>query len=68
VLKLKGKGIPHLHHNGRGDQLVRIHVWVPTKLTNQDRTLLEELGESESFRAPRGGRSFFDKLRETLGV
>ena len=68
VLKLRGKGIPHLHRSGRGDQLVRIVVWVPTNLSQKDRDLLETLGRSETFKAPRGDKSFFSKLRETLGV
>ncbi len=68
ILKLRKKGIPHLHRNGRGDQLVRIVVWVPTKLKPDDRSLLEQLDRSEAFKAPKGSRSFFDKLRETLGV
>ena len=68
VLKLRRLGIPHLHHNGRGDQLVRVHVWVPTKLKAEDKKLLERLAGSESFEVPPANRSFFDKLRETLGV
>ncbi|MFH1687208.1 MAG: molecular chaperone DnaJ [bacterium] len=68
VLKLRGKGIPRLHHNGRGDQLVRIIVWVPTKLSAEDKRLLQSLASSESFAHPKPSKSFFDKLRETLGV
>jgi molecular chaperone DnaJ len=68
VLRMRGKGIPHLHHNGRGDQLVRITVWVPTKLSTDDKRLLEKLAKSESMTPPVGNKSFFDKLRETLGV
>ncbi|MBU8932412.1 MAG: molecular chaperone DnaJ [candidate division Zixibacteria bacterium] len=68
VLKMRGKGIPHLHRNGSGDQLVQITVWVPTKLRTEDKNMLEKLSSSESFTAPTGGKSFFSKLRETLGV
>jgi molecular chaperone DnaJ len=68
VLKLRGKGIPHLHRTGRGDQLVQIVVWVPTKLSKEDRKLLERLAESDSFQPPKANKSFFEKLRETLGV
>lgn len=68
VLKLRGKGIPHLHHSGRGDQLVQVVVWVPTKLTKEEKKLLEQLAESESFRPPQATKSFLEKLRETLGV
>ncbi|MFQ5454530.1 MAG: DnaJ C-terminal domain-containing protein, partial [Candidatus Zixiibacteriota bacterium] len=68
VLKLRGEGIPHLHHNGRGDQLVRIVVWVPTKLKQEDKQLLEKLAASESFIPPKVSKSFLDKLKENLGV
>jgi len=68
VLRMRGKGIPHLHHNGRGDQLVRITVWVPTELSAEDKRLLEKLDKSEAMTPPVGNKSFFDKLRETLGV
>jgi len=68
VIKLRGKGIPHLHHGGKGDQLVRVIVWVPTKLSKEDKDLLQQLDRSESFEAPSGNKSFFAKLRETLGV
>ena len=68
ILKLRGKGIPHLHHNGRGDQLVQVMVWVPTKLSAEDRKALQTLAGSETFKPPKTDRSFFEKLRETLGV
>jgi molecular chaperone DnaJ len=68
VLKIRGKGIPHLHHSGKGDQLVQIMVWVPTKLSSEDKKLLDALARSETFKPPKTDKSFFDKLRETLGV
>ncbi|MBD3403055.1 molecular chaperone DnaJ [candidate division GN15 bacterium] len=68
VFKLRNKGIPHLHQSGKGDQLVQVTVWVPTKLTNEDKQLLEKLEQSERFKAPEASKSFFDRLRETLGV
>ena len=68
TLKLRGKGIPHLHRTGQGDQLVRVIVWVPTSLSSEDKKLLEKLSHSESFKPPKENKSFFDKLRETLGV
>lgn len=68
ILKMKGKGIPHLQRNGKGDQLVQVTVWVPTKLTSEDKKMLERLSESETFRNPKADKSFFEKLRSTLGV
>lgn len=68
VLKLKGKGLPHLNRYGRGDQLVQVTVWVPTKLTGEDKILIKNLADSVSMRPPKTDKSFFEKLRETLGV
>ena len=46
VFRLKDKGIPHLHRNGRGDQLVRLRVVTPESLTREQRRLFEELAKS----------------------
>ena len=44
--RLKGKGIPHLHKNGHGDQMVRLFVTTPDSLTKQQRQLFEELAKT----------------------
>ena len=68
LLRIRGKGIPHLHRNGRGDQLVQVTVWVPTRLGAEDKRVLENLAHSETFRPPEADKTFFQRLRETLGV
>ncbi len=68
IFKFRNKGIPHLHGYGKGDELVRVLVWVPTRLSAEEKRLLKELADKENLKPPKGGRSFFDKLRETLGV
>jgi len=68
ILKMRGKGIPRLHRSGHGDQLVRINVWVPTKLSSQDKETLSRLESSGALDPPPTNRSFFEKLRETLRV
>ncbi|MCE8423353.1 MAG: molecular chaperone DnaJ [Candidatus Methanoperedens sp.] len=45
VFRLKGKGITSLHYSGKGDQLVRIKIDVPTKLTDRQKKLLQEFAE-----------------------
>ena len=42
TLRIKGKGIKHLHSFGRGDQLVRISVEVPEHLTKEQEKILKE--------------------------
>jgi molecular chaperone DnaJ len=68
VLVLRGKGIPHLHKSGRGDQLIQINVWVPTKLSAEEKQILQNLAEKENMTPPNGNRSFFEKLRQTFGA
>ncbi|MGC9363351.1 MAG: molecular chaperone DnaJ [Fidelibacterota bacterium] len=50
MLRLKQKGIPHLHQHGRGDQIVRIQVDIPKNPGNQERKLYHELQETEKKR------------------
>ncbi len=45
VFRLRGKGIPGLHGSSKGDQLVKIRVEVPTKLTERQKQLLREFAE-----------------------
>ena len=46
TFRLRSKGMPSLRKGGvQGDQLVRVHVEVPKKLTDEQRTLLEEFAK-----------------------
>ncbi|OGJ64647.1 molecular chaperone DnaJ [Candidatus Peribacteria bacterium RIFCSPHIGHO2_02_FULL_53_20] len=42
VFRLKGKGMPALKGRGHGDHYVTVRVEVPTKLSREERRLLEE--------------------------
>lgn len=67
ILRLRGKGLPDLNGYGRGDLLVRIHVWVPKKLSNEEKKQMEKLQESDNFSAENVGsedRNFFDKVKD----
>jgi molecular chaperone DnaJ len=43
ILRIKGKGLPRHNGHGRGDELVRINVNIPTKLNERQKALLKEL-------------------------
>ena len=68
VLRLKGKGIVDLHGYGRGDQLVKIVVETPKRLTANQRQLLEEFAKAsgEDVNHPLS-KGFVDKLKEMFG-
>ena len=42
TFRLKGKGIPHVRGYGRGDQIIEVHVQVPTQLSRRQEELLRE--------------------------
>jgi molecular chaperone DnaJ len=65
ILRLRGKGLPDVNGYGKGDLLVRIHVWIPKKLNSEERKILEKLLTSPGFKAlpSSSEKSFFEKMR-----
>lgn len=45
IFRLKGLGFPNLHGYGKGDQLVRVIIDIPKKLSAKERELFEKLAE-----------------------
>ncbi len=43
LLRMRGYGIPHLRGSGKGDQLVRVDLVVPTHLSKKQKELIEQL-------------------------
>ena len=64
VLKIRGKGIPVLRGEGRGDELVKVKVLTPKNLSARQRKLLQdfESGGSDVQNNPEK-KSFLDKLK-----
>ncbi len=70
VLRLKGKGLPELNGYGRGDILAIVDVIIPTKLTSEEKKLLEKLAAQPNFtkaETPRGEQNIFDRMRNFFG-
>jgi molecular chaperone DnaJ len=69
VVRLRNRGVPHLRHNGRGDQLVLVRVATPTKLSREQKKLFQELGKTLDPEALwQEKRSLLDDLREMFGL
>ncbi|MFA6542132.1 MAG: molecular chaperone DnaJ [Bacteroidota bacterium] len=68
MLRLKEKGIPRLNSYGRGDQLVRIQIWVPPKINSREKELLKELASGEHINATEEEKrkTFFDKMKNVF--
>jgi molecular chaperone DnaJ len=69
ILRLRDKGIKHLNHSGKGDQLVHISVFIPNKLTGKEKDMFKELSKSENLKpkvkqGDKKSRGFFGKVKE----
>jgi molecular chaperone DnaJ len=67
VFRLHGKGMPDLNTGRRGDQHVVMRVIVPTRLTAEQRRLLEKFADAGGDHIGDGERRFLDRLKEALG-
>lgn len=71
MFRLRGKGIKSLRGNAVGDLYCHVVVETPVNLTNKQKELLKELGES--FKADKNSKhspkekSFFDKVKKFFG-
>ena len=71
LLRMRERGIPHLNNYGRGDELVRVNIWVPTKLNAKEKELLRDLSSGEHVNPSEDDRrkndqSFFDKVKDVF--
>jgi len=67
VFRLRGKGFPHLRGSGSGDQLCRIVIEVPVKLTAKQKELLQEFDRLSGENTTPIAKGFFDKVKEVFG-
>jgi molecular chaperone DnaJ len=63
IFRLKGKGIPHLKHSGKGDQYVKVVVQVPKKISKKHKVLLKQLSKLEHEESKSATKKIFDKLK-----
>ncbi|MBI4394837.1 MAG: molecular chaperone DnaJ [Candidatus Omnitrophica bacterium] len=61
VFRIKGKGVPDLRGYGMGDELVRVNVEIPERLSPEEKKLLEEFGKLRDGTGQE--KSFFSRWR-----
>ena len=69
VFRIKGRGLPDPRGGGRGDLYYHVRVVTPSKLTREQRKIMEQLGATlkvDNKPAERGS-SFFDKVKDIFG-
>lgn len=66
VLRLRGKGLPDIQGRGKGDLLAVIDIDVPSKLTADEKKLLEQLSECPNFKSvdnSKPSQNIFERMR-----
>lgn len=66
VLRLKGKGFPDLNGYGTGDQLIVVNIYVPQKLSSEEKEMMLKLQNSDHFKPKEhsNDKGFFDKMKD----
>ncbi len=69
VFRIKGKGLSDPHGGGRGDLYYHVRVMTPSKLTKEQRKLLEQLHSTQKVdnKPAERGSSLFDKVKDIFG-
>jgi molecular chaperone DnaJ len=69
TLRIRGRGVPRLRGNGRGDLFVHLDVKTPTKLDAEQEKLLRELSRlrgEEHIETTRPTGGFFSRMRDAF--
>jgi molecular chaperone DnaJ len=66
ILRLRGKGMPHLRERGHGDACYRLLLEVPHKLNGKQREALEAFEAASKDRGPLA-TSFLERMKKLLG-
>jgi molecular chaperone DnaJ len=56
IFKMKAKGLPSVHGRGHGDQMVKVRIEVPKKLTKKQKDLIKQLNEEKP------SKSFLERI------
>src|SRR5438045_6757136 len=69
LFHLRGRGLPRVNAGGTGDLHVRVQLWTPDRLTDDERVLIERLHEiQKSVPLDSRGKGFWAKMKEALGA
>lgn len=70
ILRMRGRGLPDLNGGKKGDQMIRVHVWTPQEMTDEEIEIVEELFGRENFQpnptVSQSGPSFFSRVRDVF--
>ena len=69
VFLLRGRGLPRVNGAATGDLHVRVQLWTPDRLTDEENRLIEQLGKvQQSVPMETRSKGFWAKMKEALGA
>jgi molecular chaperone DnaJ len=67
VFNLRGRGLPRINSSSSGDLHVRLQLWTPDNLSDEEQALINRLGELQKV-PPARPKGLWSKLKESLGA
>lgn len=66
VFRLRSKGVPQIQGYGKGDLFVHIHVWTPTNLSKDEKSIIESFRDAKNFNPSENpdAKGFFSKMKQ----
>ena len=68
VFHLRNRGLPRVNAVGVGDMHVRVQLWTPDKVSDDEKALLEQLASTQSTLPTTRSKGFWTKMKEVLGA
>jgi molecular chaperone DnaJ len=68
VFHLRGRGLARVNSSGTGDLHVRVQLWTPDRLSDEEQRLVERLAEVTSSVPVDRDKGFWAKMKEALGA
>ncbi|HEU4585309.1 MAG TPA: molecular chaperone DnaJ [Gemmatimonadaceae bacterium] len=68
VFHLRGRGLPRVNASGSGDLHVRVQLWTPQSLTDEQEQLIKQLAEAGGEAPATRPKGIWSRMREALGA
>lgn len=68
VFHLRGRGFPRVNASGTGDMHVRVQLWTPQTITEEQEELIKRLADAEGEPPAGRQRGLWSRMKEALGA
>ncbi len=68
VFHLRGRGLPRVNASGTGDLHVKVQLWTPQSVDDEEKSTIERLAALQGQAPPRREKGFWSKMKEALGA